>query len=413
MRTSRILSIVGASTRAAAFSALRAGFSPRCADLFADRDLVKCTNVTRLSGRSYPDGFLDFLKNGPTAPWIYTGGLENHAALIERMASVRELWGNGRSAVTAARSVWHVRSLFESAGIPFPRVHSLEEPLFARARWLLKSPFSTGGSGVSWWTGGSARCAPGCYLQEYIEGDPCAAVFIGDGKQTGFVGLTRQLVGEGWLHAKPFHYCGSIGPLQTDPELRHACEALGSAVANGCGLRGVFGVDCVLRDGVLWPIEINPRYPASAEILESAFGESILAAHCRAFDREIAAAPRGVPAPSPRIIGKAILFAKETITFPEDSPWLDDIAIDFPPLAPPGRGDGGEGLSAFAVPRFADIPSPGEQIPPGRPIFTIFAEGVSLEDCTSSLRRRVAEVESLLYDPDSRVGVPASAGPSA
>jgi len=34
------LLILGASCRAAAFSALRAGFRPRCADYFADRDLA-------------------------------------------------------------------------------------------------------------------------------------------------------------------------------------------------------------------------------------------------------------------------------------------------------------------------------------------------------------------------------------
>src|SRR5262249_49058234 len=149
---------------------------------------------------------------------------------------------------------------------------------------------STGGSGVTWWTGDKAHARPDSYLQEYIEGEPCAALYIGDGTSARLVGLTRQLVGEDWLHAKPFHYCGSIGPLPIDAELRRAFEALGNHIAKGCGLRGVFGVDCVLRDCELWPIEINPRYPASAEILELGLGESIVAAHCQVFDREIVSA---------------------------------------------------------------------------------------------------------------------------
>jgi predicted ATP-grasp superfamily ATP-dependent carboligase len=401
MRTSRILSIVGASTRAAAFSALRAGFSPRCADLFADRDLAKYCHVTRVSGRSYPDGFLSFLEQGLAVPWIYTGGLENHPALIEKMSSVRELWGNGRSAVAAARSTGHVRSLFRRAGLPCPRVHSLNELPAKDVRWLLKSPVSTGGSDVSWWPGDKphAGAHPDSYLQEYIEGEPCAAIFIGEGNGARFLGLTRQLVGEEWLHAKPFHYCGSIGPLPMDAELHHACEALGNVIAIGCGLRGVFGVDCVLHDRMLWPIEINPRYPASAEILEMGLGQSILAAHCQVFDQEIELATRAVPAAPPRIVGKGILFAKEALAFPDEGPWLNDSEESKPPHP--------------SVPAFADIPFPGEQIPAGRPIFTIFAKASSLEECIPSLRRRVAEVERLLYPPDSRTGVPACAGPFA
>src|SRR5262245_28665656 len=52
------LLIFGASVRAAAFSALRAGMRPWCADLFADADLRGRCPAMQLPGR-YP---LDFLK---------------------------------------------------------------------------------------------------------------------------------------------------------------------------------------------------------------------------------------------------------------------------------------------------------------------------------------------------------------
>ena len=43
------------------------------------------------------------------------------------------------------------------------------------------------------------------------------------------------------------------------------------------GLAGWFGVDFILRDGIPWPVEINPRYTASVEIHELASGRSLLA----------------------------------------------------------------------------------------------------------------------------------------
>ena len=46
------LLILGASTRAAAFSAIRCGFQPRCADYFADRDLAAVCPVDRIDPRA-------------------------------------------------------------------------------------------------------------------------------------------------------------------------------------------------------------------------------------------------------------------------------------------------------------------------------------------------------------------------
>src|SRR5262249_1841279 len=88
------LVLVGASVRAAAFSALRAGFRPWCADLFGDSDLRSRCSVTVLDAANYPDGFIDFLSSAPNLPWMYTGALENRRALIRQLTAVRPLWGN-------------------------------------------------------------------------------------------------------------------------------------------------------------------------------------------------------------------------------------------------------------------------------------------------------------------------------
>src|SRR5262245_689082 len=98
------LLILGASARAAAGSAIRAGFSPWCADLFADADLRRMASVVRCPIENYPAGFIEILRAAPDAPWIYTGALENHPNLIRRLSQLRPLWGNGASALRSARS---------------------------------------------------------------------------------------------------------------------------------------------------------------------------------------------------------------------------------------------------------------------------------------------------------------------
>src|SRR5438309_1251845 len=86
------LLIFGASARAAAFSALRAGLSPWCADLFGDADLAARCPVIALPD-TYPDGLLEIERQAPPGPFLYTGGLENRPRLLRELAQRRTLWG--------------------------------------------------------------------------------------------------------------------------------------------------------------------------------------------------------------------------------------------------------------------------------------------------------------------------------
>jgi hypothetical protein len=113
--------IFGASARAAAFSALRAGFKPWCADLFADADLRQRVPAMQLPAR-YPDGFLDLIDVELPGPWLYTGGLENRPFLVRKMARRRPLWGNDQAALLAARSPFAVAQGLRRAGLPGPAV---------------------------------------------------------------------------------------------------------------------------------------------------------------------------------------------------------------------------------------------------------------------------------------------------
>ncbi|HKB02483.1 MAG TPA: hypothetical protein VKD90_09695, partial [Gemmataceae bacterium] len=88
---SRLL-IVGASARAAAASARRAGFDPWCADLFGDADLARLApDSVRCPADKSPAGLIDTLRDAPPGPLIYTGGLENHPKLVRALAGLRTL----------------------------------------------------------------------------------------------------------------------------------------------------------------------------------------------------------------------------------------------------------------------------------------------------------------------------------
>lgn len=377
------LLIIGASARAAAFSALRAGFHPWCVDLFADVDLQSRCAVTRLAGR-YPEGFQRFIESDLPGPWMYTGGLENRPRFVQRMVRLRPLWGDAETALYRCRDPKFVAEILQSSGMPTPAVVDVVEEMSRTRRWLLKPRKSAGGAGIRFCTAGEpVHHGRDTYLQEYIEGEPLALLFLGCGGTAHLLGMTRQLVGEPWLHAAPFHYCGSIGPVDPRVVQHPSVEELGHLLASECFLVGLFGVDGILRDGTFFPVEINPRYTASVEVLEYATRAPMLGWHSHVFtQRQLPTLPPSV-IPANRTIGKAILFAREDLHFPADGPWMVESRSPKP---------------VQEMPAFADIPPAGEHIEAGNPILTFFAAGDSPSTCEDVLRQIAAELDRRLFE---------------
>jgi uncharacterized protein len=314
----------------------------------------------------------------PPGPWMYTGALENHRGLVRQLEGLRPLWGVSALLLPRVRQPRVVTASLRAAGVPCPQMRPRASRLLKRQRWLINPLAGAGGRGIRPWTGQPTTSAR-VYLQEFIEGEPCAAVYLGDGRQARLLGVTRQLIGEPWLHAGPFHYCGSVDPVGLDAPLRSAFERLGAALAEGFRLRGLFGVDCVVRDGTPYPVEVNPRYTASVEVLEHATGLALLALHRRAFD-PAAPEPRARLAP-PGVVGKAVYFAPKALTFPAEGPWTEALRR---------RGD------VWELPAFADVPHPGTPIKAGRPVLTLFARAASIPDCLHALRRAASDMDYLL-----------------
>lgn len=401
------LLIFGASARAAAFSALRTGLRPWCADLFADLDLQARCPVIRLPSRGYPAAFEQLVSSDLRGSWTYTGALENHRSLVDRMARRRALWGNCGIALQYARLPWTWSQLLRRAGLAVPPLRWRSNARPRQGRWLLKPIASAGGHGIHFCTDKARADSPmgqasgflnelsdaakyalsvlragGLleYMQEYVEGVPCAAVYVADGRRARLLGVTRQLVGTPWLHAGAFRYCGSIGPTPPQDVLLQAFERTGTVLAAGCCLRGLFGVDCILRDGVPWPVEVNPRYTASVEVLEYGAGVPAMALHRAAFEP-------GAPVAKPEaagqgLVGKAILFARGDLIFPDDGPWMAT-------LHSPGPVE--------EMPNFADIPHAGEPIKARQPVLSFFTRASTETACLDSLKAIAAELDRWLF----------------
>lgn len=360
--------IVGASARAAAQSARRAGFEPVAIDLFGDVDLARMAETHVVNLANYPNEIAAVAAKLPRMPWMYVGGLENHPRLVAKIAKTRPLWGVAAESLRRVRDPFEVAEVLQRADLPCPEV-SKDAP--ADGAWLAKPRRSAGGLGIHFANelralGSGQRHV---YFQRYIPGIACSAAFVANADgNVNPLGVTRQLVGETWLNVGPFQYCGSVGPLPVPENTTAILSRLGQVLASVFQLRGLFGVDFILQDGIPWTVEINPRYTASMEVLEAATGQGSIDQHvaaCRGDARQLGRLSYGV-------VGKAILFAARDGCFSKHGPW-------------------------DRSPDYADIPRAEAPLIAGQPILSIFARGRTVEECFASLQNRVEECKTWVY----------------
>jgi len=357
--------IAGVSTRALAASAARAGYRVTAVDAFGDADLRAVAEVlpVRRDGpvRYTPAAAAAAARAVAADAVAYTSNFENYPDAVSTLARGRRLLGNPPAVLTQVRNPIVLMRVLRQRGFAVPATRASAPPAALELeRWLLKPRRSGGGHGTTPWRS-DRPVSRRAYVQERIRGVTGSIVFAADGRRAVALGLSRQLVGERSFGAHGFRYCGSllasegapVFPRQT--ELLVRATALANAVTEAFGLRGLNGLDFIARDGVPLPIEVNPRYSASMELVERATGSSLFAIHAGACEGRL---PESARLPV-RVHGKAIVYARR------------DVVVTDP--------------LAWRVPAIADVPHSGERIGRGHPICTLLADGPDAERCLRAL----------------------------
>jgi predicted ATP-grasp superfamily ATP-dependent carboligase len=417
--------ITGISTRAIAESAVRSGYQVVALDAFGDLDLQalsECYSLRRDFHAPFSAVAL-FVASRRLAfdAVAYTSNLENHPAVVRRFARRHRVLGNPAEVLTRVRHWPALFAVLAQAGFRVPEtiydgdggirdrgirksggfrapetIYDGDSPLADPARvWLRKPIRSGGGHSITFWRGamsadpGAGLIPPlggGFMLQEYVPGAACSASFVANGRECVVVGLTEQLIGQPEFGARGFRYCGNLLPLDAahDPVAGRAVldqvQRIAALVTREFGLVGVTGFDFVLyksphpqplsqgeREEEVCLIEVNPRYSASMELIERAYGLPVFDLHVRAVLHgelpEFDLAARLADGP---FHGKAILYAERDAVAPDTRSWLE-------------RG-------------IRDVPFPGESLVQGGPICTVLACEPTRDACFARL---VAQAEAL------------------
>ena len=364
------LILAGLTTRALAVSATRAGWRVTAVDAFGDLDLravAAVLTVTRSTGARFsPAAAARAARLVSAEAAAYTSNFENHPDAVATLSEGRRLLGNTPQVLEQIRNPLALMRALGRRGFTVPTTRVSAPPVDSPGQWLRKPRRSGGGHGtVAWRHGPLPRST---YLQARIAGVPGSIAFLADGRNALPIGISRQLVGERAFGSSGFRYCGSLlaggdRPLFTrGNEVASIARALAAAVTEEFGLVGLNGLDFVAREGVPYPIEVNPRYSASMELVERSTGVSLFGLHERACAGVL---PQQLAPPS-MVSGKAVVFARRAVTIGETERW------------------GG--------PAIADIPHAGERIARGRPICTVFAEGRNADECHKRLVREAGRI---------------------
>jgi len=353
--------------------------------MFADLDLRHMAQVVEFA--RYPGDLVTAAAAVAPCPWMYTGGLENHPQIVGAIARSRSLWGNGPEVLDRIRDPWYIADLFKTARLPcLPTWPREADPPDPDGRWMLKPLSGAGGRGISRWESGasvSRTLAEPHYFQEHVTGAPISAVCLATATETEVVGLTRQLVGLPEVNAPPFAWCGTITPVDLPDSLVLVIKLIAEALARGTGLRGLFGCDFLVDQNGVWLTEVNPRYPASTELVEASLGISLIDRHRRACDHSVGASPASPATPPlPSVAGKIVIYAERDFTAADLSRFL------LPP----------ESMIGDRLPFAADLPVPGTRILRGQPVCTLFARAETSDDCQKKLLRRARRIKQRLWN---------------
>lgn len=411
MQTTPKILIAGGSVRAATDSAQRGGWQVIAYDEYGDLDLQESSIWQSLPAET-ENWSLDPTHVENVQGWTYAGPFENWPAdavkffeqadkcsipllgvtpqLLKRIRDPRFLQETIASVNGKPLAVILPGHIATSASRPATQVDPsqiqewIRKPLHSGGGFNVREVYQANFSEESF----HLSLDELEYLQEKVHGVPQSCIFMASSSRVERIGWTEGLIGTPW---GKYGYRGSVGPITVPPPIDELACSLANAIVKATGLSGILGIDGIRCEESWRPIEINPRYTASCEILEGTVGHppSLMDLHLKAWQSELmppcfrnaSASSEGKTAEKsscqsasgdhlqrPHFGCKQIVYAGETF------------------LAPDLRALWSKSDS-HRSPVIADIPIPGSLISSGHPVCTLFGWGSSIADA----RRQCSE----------------------
>ena len=368
-----VLAVAALSARMLAEAGCDDGFDIVALDVFGDADTrLACSQWlpigTPAALRIDADMLLSALRalaqRGDVIGWIAGSGFDAQPELLARGAALLPLIGTPAETLSRVRDPQTFFDRLDRQGIPHPPAR-LTAPADA-AGWLVKDASGCGG----WHIRRAVQAEPAPahhYFQRELPGTPMSATFLANGSDACVLGFNQLIVRP--FGARPFVFCGAVGPVPLPPAVAQRIGAAVRRIAAAFSLRGLASLDFMLDGAAFSVLEVNPRPPASMALHGRHGG---VAAHLRAClhgELPLQADVRSGAA----VQGSEIVFAPRSITL--DAPAAERLG----------------GLDECH-----DRPFAAAHFNAADPVCSVSAQGDTAAAVHESLARRVAAVHQFL-----------------
>lgn len=361
--------IAAVTGRALAASASRGGHRVVVLDYFADRDCIEhalaCRSVGLPTALRFDRKAL-LREAGILAPLdesaglVYGSGFEARAALLEKLAVGRRLFGNPPSVVRRLKDPQQFFPLLDGLKIPHPETRFVWPAV--TSGWLAKE--SGGSGGVQVRPAGQGTPTARTYYQRLESGRSLSVSFLANRKRASIVGFNQQWTSNARLDF-PFQFGGAVGGITLPRKVRAEIVRCLDLLVAETGLVGLNGLDFMLSGGHWSVLEVNPRPTATLELYDRDFPRGLFDWHLRSCRGEL---PQRIPAAR---AFRALSVVSAT------GPW--------------------ESAEDFSFPEWCrDLPRHGLQFSAGDPICTVHASAPTPAGAVKMVRQRQGRMEQRL-----------------
>ena len=259
--------IFAQSGRFIAQSATQAGYRVWVADCFGDIDTLDTVErwqqlnaVHRLTQEQILTTFAR-LSGGEDCLLICGSGIEQHYPILNMLPSHIKLMGNTATIINTIQQPTAFFSLLKRLNLPHPETQ-FKQPEYGD--WLAKSCSGFGGLHIQ--TLATLKQQDNNYYQRYISGTSGSALFIANGEHAQTLNIYQHYL-QPSAHS-PFRLGGITSPWQIAQQHQDNLSLAADILTASTGLCGINSIDFIISEqDQLFLLEINPRFSASAELL--------------------------------------------------------------------------------------------------------------------------------------------------
>lgn len=197
---------------------------------------------------------------------IYGSGLEAQSDLLKKIAEIVPVLGNTAEAVAILKNAPSFFAFLGQLSIVHPAWFEILPAHCDVNGYLKKFSGGCGGTHITVATNHEAELSNGEYYQQQLNGRSISLLFIANGTRVKVVGFNEL-----WLNPSeemPFRYGGAVSNVVL---VQGVCQQLINAAEKltlALGLLGLNSLDAIVREDVVYVLEVNPRLTATVDLYE-------------------------------------------------------------------------------------------------------------------------------------------------